>query len=87
MAVVKLLGGLRRFAAAPLMLTGDTVDTVLHQLPVPDDLLFPSGQLNADIEVLVNGRNVRFLAGTETALDDADRLTLFFNGARGYPGG
>ncbi len=87
MAVVKVLGGLRRFARTPLRLTGDSVEAVLHQLPVPDDLLFPGGQLNPDIEVLVNGRNVRFLSGTGTVLDNEDRLTIFFNGARGYPGG
>ena len=85
--MVKLLGGLRRFAASPLVLAGGDVQTVLHQLPVPEDLLFPGGELNADIEVLVNGRNVRFLHGIETALSEADRLTVFFNGARGYPGG
>ncbi len=85
--MVKLLGGLRRFATTPLVLPGDDVQTVLHQLPVPEDLLFPDGELNADIEVLVNGRNMRFLHGIETALSEADRLTVFFNGARGYPGG
>lgn len=87
MAVVKLLGGLRRFAAAPLTVVGGSVEAVLRQLPVPNNLLFPGGQLNPDIEVLVNGRNMRFLAGTETPLGDEDRLTIFFNGARGYPGG
>ncbi len=87
MVVVKLLGGLRRFGSAPLNVSGDRVDAVLHELPVPADLMFPDGRLHPDIEVLVNGRNVRFLAGAETALDEADRLTIFFNGARGYPGG
>jgi molybdopterin converting factor small subunit len=54
---------------------------------VPQTLLFPDGRLNRDIEVLVNGRNIAFLAGLETPLAADDRVTIFRHGARGFPGG
>ncbi len=50
-------------------------------------MLFPDGQLHRDVEVLVNGRNIAFLAGLDTPLTAEDRVTVFVHGARGYPGG
>ena len=87
MPVLKVLGGLRRFAPAKLSLQGATVDSLLLAGPLPADVLFPDGQLNRDIEVLVNGRNIAFLSGLETALAADDQVTVFLHGARGYPGG
>ena len=57
-------------AASEPRSTADTVAAraVLASCPVPRTLLFPDGQLNRDVEVLVNGRNVAFLAGLDTPL-------------------
>lgn len=68
-------------------MTGATVAAVLAESSIPQALLFPDGQLNRDVEVLVNGRNVAFLAGLNTELCGDDRVTIFLHGARGYPGG
>lgn len=87
MPVLRFLGGLRRFGAADVHVSGDTVGSALLQSPLPAGIFFPAGQLHPDIEVLVNGRNIAFLAGLDTRLDADDRVTVFFNGARGYPGG
>ena len=84
--MLKLLGGLRRFGAEQTM-NGDTVAAVLRGSPVPAAILFPDGQLNRDIEVLLNGRNVAFLNGLDTHVAADDRVTIFLHGARGYPGG
>jgi len=87
MPLLKLLGGLRRFGGGEQHVSGQTVRDVLDKLPVPAKVLFPDGGLNRDLEVLVNGRNISFLAGLDTALAPDDRVTLFLHGARGYPGG
>jgi len=87
MPTLKLLGGLRRFGRASTRVRGATVADVLKETPVPRELLFPDGSLNRDLEVLVNGRNVAFLAGLDTTLEEDDRVTIFLHGARGYPGG
>jgi molybdopterin converting factor small subunit len=85
--VLRLLGGLRRFGGRVRTVTGDTVAAVLDASTIPHALLFPDGQLNRDIEVLVNGRNMAFLNGLGTSLSENDRVTVFLHGARGYPGG
>jgi molybdopterin converting factor small subunit len=86
MPTLKLLGGLRRFTrVAPT--SADSVRALLDESALPRDLLFPEGELNRDIEVLVNGRNIAFLDGLDTTLADSDRVTVFLHGARGYPGG
>lgn len=87
MPTLKLLGGLRRFGKAMAPTSASSVRAALDDSPLPQGLLFPDGDLNRDIEVLVNGRNIAFLDGLETALDDSDRVTVFLHGARGYPGG
>ncbi len=85
---VKLLGGLRKFGGAQQAIEGGTVRVVLDTVGVPNDLLFPEGEvLNRDIEVLVNGRNIAFMADLDTPVTDEDRVTIFLHGARGYPGG
>jgi molybdopterin converting factor small subunit len=87
MPMLKLLGGLRRFGRREQLVTGARVGDVLASSPLPRPLLFLNDQLNNDIEVLVNGRNIAFLAGLDTELVDDDRVTVFLHGARGYPGG
>ena len=47
----------------------------------------PGGEANADLRVLVNGRDVTFLDGLATRLTPDDTVTLHMTGARGYPGG
>ena len=68
-------------------MTGATVAAVLAESSIQQALLFPDGQLNRDVEVLVNGRNIHFLGGLDTTLSADDRVTVFLHGARGYPGG
>ncbi len=87
MPMLKLLGGLRRFGAGQHAVSGETVSALLSQTPIPTTLLFPGGELNRDVEVLVNGRNITFLDGLDTSLAVDDRVTIFLHGARGYPGG
>ena len=43
--------------------------------------------LHPDLRVLVNGRDVRFLAGLDTSLGASDSVTLHLTGARSFPGG
>ena len=43
--------------------------------------------LHPDLRVLVNGRDVRFLEGLDTALAPEDAVTLHATGARSFPGG
>jgi molybdopterin converting factor small subunit len=43
--------------------------------------------LHPDLRVLVNGRDVRFLAGLDTRLCARDAVTLHLTGARSLPGG
>jgi molybdopterin synthase sulfur carrier subunit len=61
---------------------GDTVGAVLDRLtgefPKLEDKLFDSDdQLKQSVNVMVNGRNVRWLEGLETVLDKDDRLSIF----------
>jgi len=87
MPVLKLLGGLGHTGRGEQRVAGGTVRAVLEHVPVPRDTLLPGGRLNADIEVLVNGRNIAFLSELETPVSDEDRVAVFFHGVRGYPGG
>jgi len=87
MPVVKLLAGLRRFGGGTQQVTARDVRGALAATRIPTDLLFPGGDLNRDIEILVNGRNIAFLAGLDTPVSGDDRVTVFLHGARGYPGG
>lgn len=95
MAIVQLLGGLRRFGPPRQVVAGSTVRAVLNQLEAARPLLFPDGvRLNPDVVVLVNGRNIEFLCGLDTQLSALDpqgsaqeRVVIFLHGARGFPGG
>lgn len=87
MVVLKLLGGLRRFGRSQRRIAAATVAEALREARIPPGLLYRKGQLNDDIEVLVNGRNIAFLTGLDTPLAADDRLAVFLHGARGFPGG
>lgn len=87
MAVLTLLGGLRRFGRSQRRIGGTTVGEALREAQIPSRVLYREGGLNDDIEVLVNGRNIAFLAGLDTPLAADDRMAVFLHGARGFPGG
>ena len=94
--ITKLLGpGLRRLlGAAELELPGETVGALLHELAERggDKLrqqLFPGDDedLSQDARILVNGRNAALLEGLATPLSARDTVTVYFFGARSFPGG
>jgi molybdopterin converting factor small subunit len=96
MAQARLLGpGLRRLVgASSLEVEGGTVREVLRELvarcgPELQQLLYDStgSELQRDARVLVNGRSVALLDGIETSVGARDAVTLYFFGARSFPGG
>lgn len=100
MAEVRFLGRVRALTGVSTkQVESATVREALIKLaqeygPKLEELLFPEGgvegnniNLNTDVLVLVNGRNINFIGGLDTALDTKDRVTLIFHGAKGYPGG
>lgn len=44
--------------------------------PLKKELLTESGELRKDINILVNGRNIEFISGTATRLDDDDTVSF-----------
>jgi len=44
--------------------------------PLKKELLTESGELRRDINILVNGRNIEFIAGTVTRLDNDDTVSF-----------
>lgn len=44
--------------------------------PLKKELLTESGELRRDINILVNGRNIAFLSGTATRLDNDDTVSF-----------
>lgn len=97
MAEVRLLAGLRETLGGGqrrLQVGAANVEALLQALVAgsPDaalaaEAVFPGDALHEDLHVLVNGRNIDFLAGLETPLTADDAVTLHYVGARGYPGG
>lgn len=93
MPEVRFLGEIRKAAGmATFGVDAGTVEELLEQLrrlmgPIFQEFLFEGEQLQQDVEVLVNGRNISFLDGIKTALAPFDQVTLFINGVRGFPGG
>lgn len=94
--MVKYLGKLRELAGVAEEYISETqVQALLVQLSIGSrtelrELIFDNGdesELNEDVEVLVNGRNIKFLDGMSTPLKQDDRVTLLFHGVRGFPGG
>ena len=96
MAKVKYLGKLRELAeVTEEEISQPRVQGLLLELSNGSrgelrSLLFLDGDesdLNEDVEVLVNGRNIKFLDGMATLLGKEDRVTLLYHGVRGFPGG
>ena len=93
MPMVTFLGKVRKAAGrATLDVGADSVGRLLATLgdavsPAFADLLFRGGALQPDVEVLVNGRNIEFMQGLDTALRPPDQITIFYSGVRGFPGG
>ena len=93
MPEVRFLGEIRKTAGvATFGIDAGTVEELLEQLrrlmgPAFQEFLFEGRKLQQDVEVLVNGRNISILDGLKTALAPFDQVTLFINGARGFPGG
>ena len=96
MTTVKYLGKLRELSnVAEEDITQSQVQALLVELSNGSrnelrELLFVDGdksELNEDVEVLVNGRNIKFLDGMSTPLEQEDRVTLLYHGVRGFPGG
>ncbi len=59
-----------------------TARKVLEQLLVPypgleKKILHEGGTLQGGVQILVNGRSIRFLDGLDTLLEDGDQLALF----------
>ena len=96
MTTVKYLGKLRELTGvAEENISQPQVQALLVELSNGSrtelrELIFVDGDesdLNEDVEVLVNGRNIKFLDGMATSLDKEDRVTLLYHGVRGFPGG
>jgi molybdopterin synthase sulfur carrier subunit len=45
-------------------------------LPLKNELLTGSGELRRDINILVNGRNIEFISGVKTKLNDGDTVSF-----------
>ncbi len=58
------------------------IETLVHVLvsrfglPLKKELLTESGELRRDINILVNGRNIEFISGTATGLDNDDTVSF-----------
>lgn len=93
MSEVRFLGAIRQMTGlVSFGIDAGTVGQLLEALrqvmsPAFQEFLFEEGRLRQDVEVLVNGRNITFLDGLQTALVPFDQVTLFINGVRGFPGG
>ena len=93
MPEVRFLGEIRKAAGMPTFgVDAGTVEELLEQLrrlmgPAFQEFLFEGEQLQRDVDVLVNGRNISFLGGLKTGLAPFDQVALFINGVRGFPGG
>lgn len=93
MPLVTFLGDLRRAAGcAAVEIDADTVAALFSGLgravgPAFAGLLIGEAGLQPNVEVLVNGRNVEFLAGLDSRLAPTDHVTVFYSGGRGFPGG
>jgi molybdopterin converting factor small subunit len=93
MALVTLLGEVRRATGrGAVEIDARTVGALFSGLgqalgPACAGALCSGDGLQPDVEVLVNGRNVEFLAGLDTPLGPRDQVTVFCSGVRGFPGG
>lgn len=98
MARVRLLGGLAEAAGTnEVKIAAAGVRELISRLAEigggqTASLLYegyeePDSPISRDLRVLVNGRDVDFLGGGETKLEEEDRVTVYLHGGRGFPGG
>lgn len=93
MPLVTFLGELRHAAGrSEVEAEAGTVSQLLAVMGAATDprlagLLVKDGELQPDVEVLVNGRNIKFLRRLDTPLRRTDQVTIFVSGLRGFPGG
>jgi molybdopterin converting factor small subunit len=95
MPEVRLLGGLRDLMGeSSVNCDALVVRELLEEISerggeAVATLLYDEGGVapSLDLRILVNGRNVVFLAGLDTKLQAGDAVSLHLAGARGYPGG
>jgi molybdopterin synthase sulfur carrier subunit len=83
---LKVFGTLRQFVAAKQVEVdvrdGDTVRDVLVRLAgdhpaLGERILDDEGNLQKAINVLVNGRSIKFLDGLDTTIQEGDELAIF----------
>lgn len=81
---VRIFAGLRPLVGAKEVEVepADTRRNMLEKLTAAypalgERLLDQDGDLQSSIHVLVNGRNIRFLDGLDTAIQDGDQVALF----------
>jgi molybdopterin synthase sulfur carrier subunit len=81
---VKIFSTLRSVVGAKEVEVGaaDTVGSVLEELitkhpALRERILDEDGNLQSSINILVNGRNIRFLNGLDTPVKESDQLALF----------
>jgi molybdopterin synthase sulfur carrier subunit len=83
---VRIFGTLRKFAGAPVvdvdLEPGDTVRDLLQRITaqhsgLAEKILDEEGHLQSSVNILVNGRSVKFLDGLDSTLHEDDRLALF----------
>jgi molybdopterin converting factor small subunit len=92
MAEVRFLSAIRKAAGtATFGIDAGTVEELLEKLrrlmgPAFQESVFEGEEIQQDVEVAVNGRNITFLDGSKTALTPFDQVTLSINGLRGFPG-
>jgi molybdopterin converting factor small subunit len=56
---------------------GDAVQSLVGQHPaLAGQLLTPEGELHRFVNVYLNGRDVRYLAGLDTPVDERDEIRL-----------
>jgi molybdopterin synthase sulfur carrier subunit len=80
---VKLLATLRNITGnSEVELEADNVEEVMdilisiYDTDMKDELL-EDGELKEEVTVLVNGRNILYLDGVNTLLDENDKVTIF----------
>ena len=56
---------------------GEVVDVLTKDAKVRENLLEANGTLKPDVTILVNGREIKFLSGMDTALDHGDEISIF----------
>jgi molybdopterin synthase sulfur carrier subunit len=83
---VRIFGTLRQFIGAKKVEVeveaGDTVRNMLEKLTAEypalrERVLDDDGKLQSSINVLVNGRSIKFLDGLDSTIQEGDQLALF----------